>query len=85
MGPEAVVLSVPAIRQTLGLGYGCEQLGVEQLILEAAVERFGKAVLPLGTRLDVGRVGAAAPTPAPQKAWAMNSRPLPLLMNAGAG
>jgi len=60
MWPERVVLPAPAIGQELSLG-GCgEQLGVEKLIPEPSIERFRKAVLPWGSRLDVG--GAAGVT-----------------------
>ncbi len=60
MWPESVVLPAPAIGQNLCL-WGCgEQLGVEELIPEAAVERLGKAVLPRRSWLDVGRGGGAA-------------------------
>ncbi len=46
MRPQGVVLPPPAISKGLGLGHGCEQLGVQELIPEPAVERLGKAVLP---------------------------------------
>jgi hypothetical protein len=46
MWPQVVVLPLPAISQGLGLGHGGEQLGVQELIPEPAVERLGKAVLP---------------------------------------
>jgi len=46
MWPERVVLPAPAISQELGPGSCGEQLGVEELIPEPSVERFGKAVLP---------------------------------------
>ena len=60
MWPERVVLPVPAISQELGLGSRGEQLSVEELIPEAAVERLGKTVLPGGSGLDVRRAGGAA-------------------------
>jgi len=60
MWPERVVLPAPAIIQELGLGCCAEQLGVEELIPEPSVERFRKAVLPWGSRFDVGRVGGVA-------------------------
>ena len=60
MWPECVVLSAPAISQELSLRSRGEQLGVEKLIPEAYVERFCKAVLPWGSRLDVGLAGGVA-------------------------
>ncbi len=64
MGPEGVVLPAPTISQALGLSHRGEQLGIEELIPEPAVERFGKAVLPRRSWFDVGRSGAAALAPA---------------------
>ncbi len=46
MWPEGVVLLAPAIGEALGLSHRGEQLGVEEFILEPAIERLGKAVLP---------------------------------------
>ena len=60
MWPKRVVLPAPAISQELSLGSCGEQLGVEELIPEASAERFCKAVLPWGSRLDVGRAGGVA-------------------------
>ncbi len=60
MWPERVVLPSPAIGEELSLGSRGEQLGVEELIPEPSVERFRKAVLPRGSRLDVGRAGGVA-------------------------
>jgi len=66
MWPERVVLPAPAISQELSLGSCHEQLGVEELIPEPSVERFRKAVLPWGSRLDVGGAGGVAGlTPVP--------------------
>ncbi len=48
MWPEDVVLQAPAIGQALGLSHRGEQLGVEEFIPDAAVERLGKPVLPWG-------------------------------------
>ena len=47
------------LNQELSLGSCGEQLGVEELIPEASVERFFKAVFPWGARLDVRRAGGA--------------------------
>ncbi len=60
MRPECVVLPAPAISQELSLECRGEQLGVEELIPEPAVERLGKAVLPWRSGLDVGRAGGGA-------------------------
>ena len=54
------------MNQDLRLPSCGEQLSVEELIPESAVERLGKAVLPRGSCLDVGRAGGAgglAPAP----------------------
>jgi len=67
MRPERVVLPAPAISQELSFWSRGEQLGVEELIPEPSVERLGKAVLPWGSRRDVGRAGGGAGfTPVPQ-------------------
>ena len=66
MGLHYVVTLASAISQKLSLGARCEQLCVEELITEASIERFCKAVLPWGFRLDVvraGRVAGLAPVP----------------------
>lgn len=64
--PEGVVLSWPVIGQKLGLVHRVEQLLIQQFVPEPPVKRFGKAVLPWNTRLDVGRVDVAALAPAPE-------------------
>jgi hypothetical protein len=64
-GPESAVLPAPAISQGLRLCHGSEQLGVEVLIPEPAVERLSKTVLPRRSGLDVSRGGTAAAAPAP--------------------
>ena len=64
MRTEGVVLPAPTIGQALGLSHRGEQLGIEKLIPEPAVERFGKAVLPRRSWLDLGRSAAAALAPA---------------------
>jgi hypothetical protein len=60
MWPERVVLQAPAISQELSLGSHGEQLGVEELIPEAAIERFRESVLPGRSRRDLGRAGGCA-------------------------
>ena len=57
-GPNVALtrcIPAPAISQELSLGSCGEQLGVAELIPESSVERFCKAVLRWGSRLDVGR------------------------------
>jgi len=60
MWPEGFVLPAPAIGEKLCLESSGEQLSVEELIQESSVERFCKAVLQLGSRLDVGGAGGVA-------------------------
>ena len=60
MRPECVVLPAPVLGQDLRLGSGGEQLGVEELIPEAAVKGFRESVLPWGSRGDIGRAGGGA-------------------------
>jgi hypothetical protein len=49
----------PVIIQDFGLGHFADQVDVQQLILEQAVERFVKPVLPKGASLDVDSAGGA--------------------------
>jgi len=66
MWPERVVLPAPAIGEELSLWSRGKQLGIEELIPEAPVERLGKAVLPWGSGLDVSRAaGASGLAPVP--------------------
>ena len=65
MWPKGVVLPAAAIGQDLRLRSGGEQLGVQELISEAAVERLGDAVLPRGHRFAVGGAGGSGLTPVP--------------------
>ena len=46
MGPEAVVLPAEAISQELRFCHEHEQLGVQEVIGEPAVQRLGKVILP---------------------------------------
>ena len=65
--PERVVLPAPTIGQDLRLRSCGNQLGVEELIPEPAIERFRESVLPGGSRGDVGRAGGGAGlTPVPE-------------------
>lgn len=60
MRPKGVVLPATTIGQASGLSHRGEQLDVQELVPIPAIKRFGKAVLPWGAWLDVGRTGAAA-------------------------
>jgi hypothetical protein len=62
--PKCVVVSTQTTGEQLCLGSSGEQLSVEELAPEPAVERFCKAVLLWGSRLDVGGAGGVA-GPAP--------------------
>jgi len=66
MWPEVVVLPSPSVGQALGLNHRSEQLDVEELVSESAVQGLSKAVLPRGAWLDVSGCGPAAFKPAPQ-------------------
>ncbi len=57
MRTECVVFKAPAIGQQLSHGSRGEQPGVDEVTPEPPVERLGKAVLPRGSRCDVGRPG----------------------------
>jgi len=66
------------IRQDLRFRSRGDKFDVEDLIAEAAVERLGKAVLPGGSRRDVGRVGGGAGlTPVPSSLGDELNRELP--------
>jgi hypothetical protein len=49
-----------AIGLELSLRRRGEKLDIEELISGAPVERLGKALLPRGSRLDIGRAGGSA-------------------------
>lgn len=55
MRPEGVVLPTPAFSQALSLSHSGEKLGVQELILEFAVERFSKVALQRVSRIDASR------------------------------
>ena len=56
----------PTIGQALGLRHRGEQLSVEELIVEPAIERFRESVLPGGSWRDISRAGGGAGlTPVP--------------------
>ena len=46
LGPDRVVMTTPALDDDLGLAERVEDLSVEQLVPEAGVEAFDKAILP---------------------------------------
>jgi len=54
MVAELVLLPAQAVGQTLRFSHHGEEHGIEELILESAVEGFSKTVLPRGACLDVG-------------------------------
>ncbi len=85
MRPECVVLPAPTIGQDLRLRSGGEQLSVEELIPEPAIERFRESVLPGGSRPMYAVLVVVLASHQSRRAWAMNSGPLSLRMNAGAG
>src|SRR5208283_1939254 len=58
VGTHAVVVTPPGFDQDLGLGQAEEDLAVEQLIAQLAVEALAVAVLPGAAGLDVGGLGA---------------------------
>ena len=66
MRPEGVVLPAAVIGQALGLSHHGEELGVEELISDMAVEWLSKGVMPRGTGLDVSGCGSSALKPASQ-------------------
>jgi len=53
VGTHAVVVTPPGLDQDLGLDQAEEDLAVEQLIAQLAVEAFAVAVFPRAARLDV--------------------------------
>ena len=90
MRPEGVVLPAPSISQGLGLGHGGEQLGIQELIPEPAVvdavERSSYDSAKPFCHRDPGSMYAVVVlllSAQPLRAWAMNSGPLSLRMNAG--
>ena len=48
MRPDSVVVTTPALDDDLRLAHGVEDLAIEQLVAQARVEAFDKAVLPRG-------------------------------------
>ncbi len=84
MGPEGVVLPAPTISQGLSFSHRGEQFGIEELVPASAVERFAKPFChgDPGLMYAVVVVLLSAQR---LRAWAMNSGPLSLRMNAGAG
>ena len=65
--PPVVVLQSPGVGQVPGLGKVRELFSVGQLVSQAAVERFGVAVLPGRAWLDVQRLHARMGQPPPNR------------------
>jgi hypothetical protein len=65
MGPDGVVVDTLALDHDLRLFARVEDLTVEQLVAQLAIERFALAVLPWAARLDVERFGPQPREPAP--------------------
>lgn len=57
MRSDGVVVLPPLLDDNLGFLQTVEDLAVEQLIAQFAVEAFAIAVLPRASRFDVGRLG----------------------------
>ena len=55
VGPDRVVLAAPALDEDLGLGQGGDDLRIETLVAERAVEGFHRPVLPGTARCDEER------------------------------
>jgi len=64
--PDRVVVASPPLDDDLRLLERVEDLAVEQLVPELAIEAFVVAVLPRAARLDVKRLHAYALQPLPQ-------------------
>lgn len=56
MRADGVVVPAPGLDQDLGLGQRVEDLAVQKLVTQRAVERFTVAVLPWAARRDVERL-----------------------------
>ena len=84
MRPDGVVLPVPAVGRALGLSHRGEQLGVRNSSLNRLLNDSAKpfchgepgSIYAIVTLLFWHQL---------LRAWAMNSGPLSLRMNAGAG
>ena len=53
MRANPIVVTTPALDDDLRLAHGVEDLAIEQLVAQARVEAFDKAVLPRAARRDV--------------------------------
>ena len=67
MRAHAVVVLAPALDQHSCLGDRVEDLAVQQLVTQLAVEALHVAVLPGTARLDVERLHADFPEPCPHR------------------
>lgn len=67
---------MPAIDQDLCLGSHGAQLALEELPPQPTVERLDKALLPLGSWLDVSRTGSMYALTAVQHVLRNESRPV---------
>ena len=65
--PVGVVLGSPVLEHDLGFEEVGEVFGVEAFVSEASVEGLDVGVLPGGSGLDVGGVGAPDAAPVPQR------------------
>ena len=65
MRPGRVVVPTPLLDQQLGLLHRVEDLAVEQLVAQLAVEILDISVLPWAARLDVQRLHADSAEPLP--------------------
>ena len=66
MRPYGVVVTPPGFDHDFGLLQCIEDLAVEQLIAQFAVETFAIAVLPRAARFDVSGLGANGCDPFPK-------------------
>ena len=66
MRSDGVVVTPPGFDQDLGFGQAEEDLAVEQLIAQLAVEALAVAVLPGAAGFDVGGLGADRGNPLAQ-------------------
>ena len=58
MRPDGVVVAAPLPNNSLGLLQAVEDLSVQKLVTQLAVEAFAVAILPGAARLDVKRLGS---------------------------
>lgn len=68
MRADGVVVSPPCLDQDLGFGEAEEQLAIEQLVAQLAVEALAIAVFPRTSRFDIGGFGAYGGDPIAERA-----------------